>query len=479
MSVLYRKSLQDIRRRAGRSTFTVLTIAAAVAGLSFFALPILIDRGMDQRVENDRLHDARIFVHDVVLSDEEMAELRSLPGVDAVETRTSFATRIRVGERREDALLVGVQDFANQSVNVISVSRGTVPGSGQALTDPDDTRSGRFNASIGDSVTVEDNAGVLHTLTISGSGRSLEFSQIAIEDAVVLYAPQATVNEIADRQGIGSIEIRVLDPKNAEAVSSAVQAWLVDRHPGIEFTQLADIRPAGTWPGQDTFDNFSTLFYVGAFLALISAVALISNTMTTMVAEQRREIAILKAIGGRGRQVAFSFLRTVALLAAAGSILGALIGIVFSNFLARYIGNEFASTTPDWGIAWSVVALSLVVGIVGTTLAAVPSLIGAARTSVQQGLNASNASSGGGKFLRHIPLPAAARIGLRNITRRKTRALGTIVQVGLAVGVALGFLALGLTVTNLTGETWDTLKWDSDRWPEFQRGPGCARRGPH
>ncbi len=460
MSILYRKSWQDIRRRAGRSTFTILTIAAAVAGLSFFALPILIDRAMDQRVDHDRLHDVRIFVRDVVLTDDEMVELRTLPGVEAVETRTGFATRIRIGERREDALLVGVQDFANQAVNVVSVDSGSVPAAGEALTDPDDSRSGRLTASIGDTVSVEDSDGTLHTLTISGSGRSMEFSQTASEDAVVLYAPQAVVNEIADRQGIGSIELRVDDPENAEAVGNAVQAWLVERHPDVEFTQLPDIRPVGTWPGQDTFDNFSTLFYVGALLALISAVALISNTMTTMVAEQRREIAIMKAIGGRRRQVAFSFLRTVALLATAGSILGVLLGIVFSNLLARYIGNEFASTTPDWGVAWSVVWISLVVGIAGTTLAAVPSLIGAARTTVHQGLTAATASGGGGKFLRLIPLPAAGRIGLRNVTRRKTRTLGTVVQVGLAVGVALGFLALGVTVTNLTAQTWDTLKWD-------------------
>ena len=46
MSALGRKSWQDIRRRRARSAFTVATIAAAVVGLSMFALPTLMDRAM-------------------------------------------------------------------------------------------------------------------------------------------------------------------------------------------------------------------------------------------------------------------------------------------------------------------------------------------------------------------------------------------------------------------------------------------------
>jgi putative ABC transport system permease protein len=210
------------------------------------------------------------------------------------------------------------------------------------------------------------------------------------------------------------------------------------------------------------FNNFSTLFYVGAIIALVSAVALVSNTMTTMVAEQRREIAIMKAIGGRRRQVGLSFLRTVSLLAIAGSVLGVALGIPLSNVLARFVGAEFLGVTPGWSVVWAVVVISLLAGIIGTTTAAVPAIISATRLPVREGLTsaASPPPASATRILRAIPLPSTGSIGLRNIVRRKTRALGTVVQVGLAVGVALGFLALGVTVSNLTASTWDTLKWD-------------------
>lgn len=82
MSVLYRKSIQDIARRRARSFFTIATIAAAVASLSMFALPTLMDRGMQSRIAHDRLHDVRIRTLDLELSPTELHELAGCCTID-------------------------------------------------------------------------------------------------------------------------------------------------------------------------------------------------------------------------------------------------------------------------------------------------------------------------------------------------------------------------------------------------------------
>lgn len=461
MSILYRKSWQDIRHRWARSLFTVATIAASVVGISMFALPPLMNRAMDARIANDRLHDIQIYTDDIQLSDADLSAMRALPGVEALEPRATFYTEVRIGDRREDLVMVGLRDFGSQSVNVVSIESGDIPGTGEVLSEVENGRGGRLPSGT-KTVAIEDTGGELHTAAISGSGSTLQYSQIAIEGTLVFYAPIELVHSVADTAGYDRFDVRVVDPEEAESVAQALQAWLIKNHPEVVFSDLPDVRLAGTWPGQDVFENFSTLFYVGAILALISAIALISNTMTTMVAEQRREIAIMKAIGGRRRQVGFSFLRTVLMLAFAGSVAGVLIGIPFSNYLTRFVGTEFLGVKPGWGVSWPVVGVSMVVGMLGAVLAALPALVRAAQTPVHQALTSSVATPGGAltRLLRHVPLPRVASMGLRNVVRRKTRALGTMVQVGLAVGVALGFLALGTTVGKLTGDTWDTLTWD-------------------
>ena len=64
------------------------------------------------------------------------------------------------------------------------------------------------------------------------------------------------------------------------------------------------MRAPGDWPGKEIFDKFSQLLYVVTLLALLCALVLIANTMTTLVGEQTREIGAMKAIGGRRRQIA-------------------------------------------------------------------------------------------------------------------------------------------------------------------------------
>ncbi|MDH4144637.1 MAG: FtsX-like permease family protein [Acidimicrobiia bacterium] len=462
MSVLRRKSWQDIRRRRARAAFTVVTIAFAVVGVSLFAMPSLMDRAMADRIARDHLHDIQFFTDDVALDDEALASLAQVEGVRAVDARTLYPARVLVGERREDVLVVGVRSFGAQQVDLVSVERGEAPGPGGAVTDAQNRRSGRLVVDAGAEITVEDDAGRLHTLTVAGEGGTLAYSGVATERAV-LYVTQDTANALAGSQGVNSVEIGVEDPERVVSIADAVRARLFELDPGIVFEDLPDVREAGTWPGEEIFNNFSTLFYVGAVLALVSAMVLISNTMTTMVAEQVREVAIMKAIGGRRRQVIRSFLLTVLLLAVAGSVLGALAGIPAANLMVGFISTQFYGVEPSWGVSVWVLVLGLVVGVGGSVLAAAPALRRAARISVRAGLDAMRGPTDTGfvdRALRRVALPANARVGLRNLTRRRARSVGTLLQIGLAVGVAIGFLTLGITIATVTADTWDVMSWD-------------------
>ena len=464
MSVLRTKSWHDIRRRRARSIFTIVTIAFAVAGLGMFAMPSLMDRAMADRIDEVQLHDIRFFTSDVSLEQADLDALRRVDGVKAVDARTVVATRVFVGDRREDALVVGVRDFGAQSVDIVTIARGSAPApvSSDALSDFQNRRSGRLTGSVGTTVSLEDTAGDLHEVTISGEGGTLVHSQVATE-VVVLYVPQEIANAVAGNSGVNSFELTVEDPATVAGVAEVARQALIDAAPDVVFRDLPDVREAGTWPGQSDFENFSTLFYVGAVLALVSAMVLISNTMTTIIAEQVREIAVMKAIGARRRQIIGSFLLTVGLLGGLGGLVGVALSIPVANLLVGFVGNQFFGIDPSWGVSPAVLVIGFGVGLLGSGVAAIPALRRAARLSVAEGLRSSSGLSPAGRFdsaLRRLPLPRNARIGVRNVARRRARTIGTTVQIGLAVGVAIGFLTLGLTISTVTGDVWDTMSWD-------------------
>ncbi|MCZ7525852.1 MAG: hypothetical protein M5U14_05340 [Acidimicrobiia bacterium] len=201
MTVLRRKSWHDLRRRPARSAFTVATIAAAVAGLSLFAMPTLMDRAMADRIAEDRLHDVQLYTGDVVLDETDLRSLADVAGVAAVGARTVYPSRLFVGDRREDVLVVGVPSCDDQPVNVVGIDSGTAPTAGEALTDPQNARSGRFSGDVGTRVRVEGVAGAFSEVRIAGRGDTMVFSQVAVEERAVLYAPQPTVNEMAGARG--------------------------------------------------------------------------------------------------------------------------------------------------------------------------------------------------------------------------------------------------------------------------------------
>ena len=60
MSASLRKSVTDLTRRKARASFTVLTLALAVASIGIFAVPAVMQQAMDREVAVNRLADVTV-----------------------------------------------------------------------------------------------------------------------------------------------------------------------------------------------------------------------------------------------------------------------------------------------------------------------------------------------------------------------------------------------------------------------------------
>ena len=81
----------------------------------------------------------------------------------------------------------------------------------------------------------------------------------------------------------------------------------------------------------------ASILNVVTLLALLSALVLLSNTMTTLIGEQTAEIAAMKAIGARRRDIRRIYLRTAVLFGVLGAVLGVGLGIVISQSPRRVL----------------------------------------------------------------------------------------------------------------------------------------------
>jgi putative ABC transport system permease protein len=462
VSSLLRKSITDLSRRRSRTFFAVATLALAVASIGMFATPTLMNRAMSAEVAADRLPDLTISTRPLVLNQAQLAALAAVPDVRAVQPRSFFGGRVYVGARRAFAQVLGIPDFASQTVNVVHVASGVAPGTGAVLTDVQNARQGLLSVQAGQTVRIIGADGVVRSLRVSGEGRNLDGGQTVTSDGViVLYATSATVASLSRTPGYNQLFFTLADtrPAAVNATIAAIRHTLATVPGFTGFTDLPQVRAAGDWPGKSAFQTFAKFLYVITLLALLSALVLISNTMTTLVAEQTSEIGIMKAVGGRRRQIAAVYLKTALLLGGLGSAAGIILGILLAYALTRYFGSTFFAVGVGFGIDWPIVLASALVGLLGPPLAALPAIRRAVRVPLRDALEATGSAAGGqdagDRLLRRVRfLPRPAQIGLRNVGRRRRRSLSTALVIALAVGTLLAILGLAAAIGNTSRGSW-------------------------
>jgi putative ABC transport system permease protein len=463
-------SLTYLSRRRARALFAVLTLALAVASVAFFAIPTLIDRAMQKEVAAERLADLSVALRPTAVTDEQLADLAALPNIEAVEPRRRVDVRILVGERRAPARIIAVKDFARQRVDIVRVDSGAPPALGEVLTEVQNANVGVYDGAAGDTVTVLSPGGrtpgggaiASARLRVTGEGRSINGGeQVQDDDVVVLYATAATVSRLTGEPVWDRLAFRLDDPTPAAAAATAESVRsALDAVPGFTgLSHLPGVRAPGDWPGKEDTEQFAELLGVITLLALLSAVVLISNTMTTLVAEQTGEIGVMRAVGARRRQVALVYLRTALLLGLLGALAGCALGILLANGLAGYFGSVFWAVDVGFGVDGTVLFLSLLLGVLVPPAAALPSIRRAVRTDLRAALESKGSAVGtqdaGDRLLRGATfLPRTAQIGLRSVGQRKRRSLATIVIVALAVANLLAVLGIAASVTQATRSGW-------------------------
>ena len=465
-TALARKSWTDLSRRRARAVLTVLTLALAVASFGILAIPSQMNRAMTAEVVQARLYDLQIPVDDVTLSAAQLSALARLPDVTAVTARSMFATRAFIGGQRVAAEIWGVPSFTAQPVDqVITASR---PGPGQVLTDVQDSGRGIYSGATRDTLRLHAGDGSIRTVTVAGSARSMALSQDTQTDHLVLYATQATVQDLGGFHGVNTLEFRLRDASAAaaNATAAAVRSFLAAQPNRTAFAGLPAIRAPGDWPGKSIFDQEAKVLVILIVLAVLCAAFLLATTIRTMIAEQAAEIGVMRAIGASRRDVRRSTCAPPRCWACSARPWAWSWGSGWRTCwwaCSRGCSSGSAPASPWTGrlpppAPWA--------GCAGTVLTAWAMLRRPLRTPVREALATTGRASGFGssrldRALVHAGgLPAPVRVGVRNVARQKGRSTTTIVQVALAVATTLGLISLAQAVSGTTDRSWNVLAYD-------------------
>ena len=406
---------------------TVAALAIAVASVGLFALPTLMNRAMNREIAANKLADVTVMIKPLPLTPGQVQALRHLPNVAAFDPRNTFGTYVYMRSR---TVLIGKASFAHQTVDAVTVTSGSAPGPGAVLTDVQNAAYGHGVGGAGQSVRVRAATGNVYSLPITGEARNLTGAQMIANNGIpVLYATTQTVAALSGTPGYTQLAFRLRDSSTAAArrTVQTIRQYLLTVPGFTGFSDLPEIRSTGDWPGKSGFNNVTKILAVVTPLALLGALVLLSSTMSALVGEQTPEIATMKAIGARRRQIRRVYLRTAVLLGALGALVGAVLGILLSWALTSYFASSLFAISAPFSVDLPVVVASIALGVIGPPLAALPAVRRAASLPLAETLQAAGSATGSeGRLDRLLRrggwvgfLPRTAQIGLRDVSRRR------------------------------------------------------------
>jgi putative ABC transport system permease protein len=376
MRALDRKLLRDLRRLWAQSLAIALVMACGVATL---ILSVGTFRSLDETrsAYYERYRFGDIFASAVRAPNSLAAAMASIDGVAAVETRIVAQVLLDIEGMREPASGLAISVPANQqmSVNALFMREGRLP---EAAHANEVVLSANFADAHGFTIGSTFAAIVSETkmtMLVVGIAMSPEYvyaigpGSLMPDDRRfgVLWMPEASLASRYDLEGaFNSVSLRLLRDGNELAVIDGVDT-LLELYGGTgAFGRKDQISDAFL---DSELSQLQGMAKTMPPIFLLVSAFLINMILSRLIALEREQIGLLKALGYGRVAVAWHYLKLVLVIAIVGVVLGAALGtwagraltVIYSQFYS-FPFLLFQSTPDIYLLAGSISLMAAALG---------------------------------------------------------------------------------------------------------------------
>ena len=196
-------------------------------------------------------------------------------------------------------------------------------------------------ALIGSSLSTKNNLSVGSTFTAYGTTftiKGIYQTGNKFQDSGVIV-PLATLQKLTDQSGaVTSVTALVDSSDNVTGVVSNLKSILGDK---VDVT--SEIEQANQ--SVSSLESIASLVLGGVIGASVAGAVIILLTMIMIVRERRREIGVIKAIGGTNRSVIGQFMTESLTLTFIGGVVGLVLGVAVSGPMTSSLVKNSESST--------------------------------------------------------------------------------------------------------------------------------------
>lgn len=477
-----RKIVGDLVSRKTRTVLVSLSVFVGVLGVVvLITVGELMTRQLEKDLQPQEMAMLKIYLDPPTgqrADNQTILELlRSRPGVTDVEGQAVFGFQWKLPDDedfRAGQMYAYSEPFGSLDLEPVRLMRGRYPqpGSGEAAIEI--RMAQKYGIRLGDTIVAQRNGFGTEDLTVVGFIFQPYFYFGSTENTESIYLPYADAQSILRFTGFSSLYVRFNDFATARERSSEFRRVISNLTPyKISFYLLDNPQENAFIVGARQFSRVLTIL---AIVAMVVANFLVTNVISSVVAEQRQQIGAMKALGATERDVLIIYLGLAFAYGLIGTIPGVLVGVPLGQRVATYaapIANTLLEDTSPPPIA---IALGLGMGLVVPVLAALLPALNASRVTILEAMTDQGISStyGRGPLARllarsHLPITLAHAIN--NILRHKSRLSLTMLTLMLATAAFMGMFAvfdrLNGVITDIRAELSLDVSVDTARMSVF------------
>ncbi len=480
LSPRWRKVLRDLWGNKTRTLLVVLSIAVGVFAVGMIANSQVI-LARDLATGYAASNPASAILYTEPFDEGLVRSVRAVPEVKEAEGRRATWVRLKTGpDQWSNFELFAIADYDDIRINEVWPESGAWP-AGRREVLLERSSLGPANGNVGDTVVIELPNGQQRELRIAGLAHDLGQVPTIFWGGATGYVTFDTLEWLGLGRFYDELYITVAEkPLDREHIGQVTER-VTDRleRSGWRVYQTEIPQPGEHW-GHDVIQALLLFLSILGFLSLFLSGFLVINIITALLAQQVRQIGVMKAIGARRSQIMGIYLSMVLIFGLLALTVAIPLGALAAQVLIAYLAGLMNFDVLNSGIPSQVLALQIAVGLIIPLLAALYPIITGTRITAREAL--SEYGLGTGRFgtglldrlvekVRGLPRPLL--LSLRNTFRRKGRLALTLATLTLAGAMFISIFSVRASLFRELDDVLKYLDWDVE--VDFNQGYRITR----
>ncbi|MBN1813084.1 MAG: FtsX-like permease family protein [Anaerolineae bacterium] len=465
----WRKALRDLWLNRTRTFLVVLAVGLGTLGFGTVtgAYSILV-RELEAEYLVSNPASATLWTDPF---DQELVEaVRDMDAIADADGRRTVVGRVEVtpGDWR-NIFLYAVDDFDEVRIGILEPEEGAWPPQDREILIERDAL-GNAEAEIGDTLFVKTPNGTKRGLPIVGTVHDVGQPPADPNGLVYGYVTLETLEWLGEPPVADELRIVVAGDVSDEAQIASVVA---DLEEWIEEGGRTVYRTEIPTPGEHPFsDSMSALLFTQAvfgWLALGLGGLLVVNVISSLLAQQIRQIGVMKAVGANTWQMLGLYLGLVLALGVVALAVSLPAVAWAAKGYAAFVGDMLNFDIENDTIGPEVLALAAGVGLLTPALVAALPIYRGARVTVREaigdyGMAASGFGAQGFEAalarLRSVARPLL--LSIRNTFRQRGRLLVTLSTLAVSGGMFIAAVSVRASMVNTVDDAFSYRPYDID-----------------